>query len=128
MSKPVQQGGIRKRNPGTTAAQGPVRGTQRNNRGTLTKGRNGSRLGQGQQRNTNNRGNAKQQRAAGKNAGRPGRGGRNKNDNNRKPVTAQDLDKSLDAYMMKDAKTAQSKLDDELDSYMDESGDVLMDL
>ncbi|KAI7858629.1 hypothetical protein BDC45DRAFT_565381 [Circinella umbellata] len=128
LSKPVQQGGIRKRNFGTSSSQGPVRGNQRSNRGGVTRGRNSGRPGQGQQRNTNNnRGQTKQQRG-GSNAGRNARGGRNKNDNSRKPVTAQDLDKSLDAYMMKDAKTAQTKLDDELDSYMDESGDVLMDL
>jgi hypothetical protein len=45
---------------------------------------------------------------------------------NKKP-TAEDLDKALDAYMMKDPKTAQAKLDAELTSYMDEAGDILMD-
>ncbi|KAI8639950.1 hypothetical protein BD408DRAFT_420601 [Parasitella parasitica] len=45
----------------------------------------------------------------------------------KKPATADDLDKALDAYMMKDPKTAQAKLDAELTSYMDEAGDILMD-
>ncbi|KAL9546153.1 hypothetical protein MBANPS3_006799 [Mucor bainieri] len=45
----------------------------------------------------------------------------------KKPATAEDLDKALDAYMMKDPKTAQAKLDAELTSYMDEAGDILMD-
>ncbi|KAK4516836.1 uncharacterized protein ATC70_000161 [Mucor velutinosus] len=45
----------------------------------------------------------------------------------KKPATADDLDRALDAYMMKDPKTAQAKLDAELTSYMDEAGDVLMD-
>lgn len=45
----------------------------------------------------------------------------------KKPATADDLDRALDAYMMKDPKTAQAKLDAELTSYMDEAGDILMD-
>jgi hypothetical protein len=44
-----------------------------------------------------------------------------------KKPTTEDLDKALDAYMMKDPKTAQAKLDAELTSYMDEAGDILMD-
>ncbi|CEP12520.1 hypothetical protein [Parasitella parasitica] len=44
-----------------------------------------------------------------------------------KKPTADDLDRALDAYMMKDPKTAQAKLDAELTSYMDEAGDILMD-
>lgn len=44
-----------------------------------------------------------------------------------KKPTVDDLDKALDAYMMKDPKTAQAKLDAELTSYMDEAGDILMD-
>ncbi|ORZ12415.1 hypothetical protein BCR42DRAFT_82073 [Absidia repens] len=46
----------------------------------------------------------------------------------KKALSADDLDKALDTYMMKDPKTAQARLNDELDSYMDEAGDVLMDL
>ncbi|KAI8372956.1 uncharacterized protein BYT42DRAFT_53312 [Radiomyces spectabilis] len=46
----------------------------------------------------------------------------------KKPATAEDLDKALDEYMMKDPKTAQSKLDAELSAYMDEAGDILMEL
>jgi hypothetical protein len=45
-----------------------------------------------------------------------------------KKLSADDLDKSLDAYMMKDSKTAQSKLDAELDSYMDDNDDILKEL
>lgn len=45
-----------------------------------------------------------------------------KSDNKKKkPLSAEDLDKSLDAYMMKDPKTAQAKLDEELTSYMNEA-------
>lgn len=39
----------------------------------------------------------------------------------KKPVTAESLDKALDSYMMKDPKTAQAKLDAELNSYMDDA-------
>ncbi|KAI8090903.1 uncharacterized protein B0P05DRAFT_527904 [Gilbertella persicaria] len=45
----------------------------------------------------------------------------------KKPVTAEDLDRAMDSYMMKDPKTAQAKLDAELTSYMDEAGDILME-
>ncbi|ORY94884.1 hypothetical protein BCR43DRAFT_516510 [Syncephalastrum racemosum] len=45
-----------------------------------------------------------------------------------KKLSVDDLDKSLDAYMMKDSKTAQSKLDAELDSYMDDNDDILKEL
>ncbi|KAI8099237.1 uncharacterized protein BX664DRAFT_320752 [Halteromyces radiatus] len=51
-----------------------------------------------------------------------------KTNTGKKAVSADDLDKALDSYMMKDPKTAQAKLDDELNTYMDEAGDVLMDL
>ncbi|KAI8978523.1 hypothetical protein BDB01DRAFT_898745 [Pilobolus umbonatus] len=44
-----------------------------------------------------------------------------------KKMSAEDLDKSLDAYMMKDPKTAQAKLDAELNAYMDEAGDTIME-
>ncbi|CAO3648142.1 unnamed protein product [Cunninghamella blakesleeana] len=40
---------------------------------------------------------------------------------NKKPVTSESLDKALDSYMMKDPKTAQAKLDEELNSYMDDA-------
>jgi hypothetical protein len=39
----------------------------------------------------------------------------------KKPMTADDLDKQMDVYMMKDKKSAQAKLDDELNSYMAEA-------
>ncbi|KAI9480302.1 MAG: hypothetical protein EXX96DRAFT_537588 [Benjaminiella poitrasii] len=44
-----------------------------------------------------------------------------------KKLTAEDLDKVLDSYMMKDPKTAQAKLDAELAAYMDDAPDILMD-
>ncbi|KAI7902102.1 uncharacterized protein BX663DRAFT_81704 [Cokeromyces recurvatus] len=44
-----------------------------------------------------------------------------------KKLTAEELDKALDSYMMKDPKTAQAKLDAELTAYMDEAPDILMD-
>ncbi|KAI8328734.1 hypothetical protein BC941DRAFT_444462 [Chlamydoabsidia padenii] len=47
----------------------------------------------------------------------------------KKPLSADDLDKALDTYMMKDPKAAQARLNDELDSYMGEAPtDELMDL
>lgn len=64
-------------------------------------------------------------RAQGK--GRAAKGGKDAKQKPKK-VSADDLDKSLDAYMMKDSKTAQSKLDAELDSYMDDSEDILKEL
>ncbi|CAO3633720.1 unnamed protein product [Cunninghamella echinulata] len=39
----------------------------------------------------------------------------------KKPLSAEALDKALDSYMMKDPKTAQAKLDAELNSYMDDA-------
>jgi hypothetical protein len=45
----------------------------------------------------------------------------------KKPATAQDLDKSLDDYMMKDPKTMQARLDADITSYMAEAEDILMD-
>ncbi|OBZ90816.1 hypothetical protein A0J61_01149 [Choanephora cucurbitarum] len=45
----------------------------------------------------------------------------------KKPLTAEELDRAMDAYMMKDPKTAQAKLDAEITSYMDEANDLLMD-
>lgn len=39
----------------------------------------------------------------------------------KKNMSADDLDKALDTYMMKDPKVAQTRLDDELDSYMDDA-------
>ncbi|KAI9259923.1 hypothetical protein BY458DRAFT_557709 [Sporodiniella umbellata] len=44
-----------------------------------------------------------------------------KKNEKKKPLSADDLDRSLDAYMMKDPKTAQAKLDAELSSYMSEA-------
>lgn len=44
-----------------------------------------------------------------------------------KAVSKDDLDKSLDEYMMKDPKTAQARLDDELNSYLAD-GDLVMDM
>ncbi|KAI8970453.1 hypothetical protein BDF20DRAFT_838810 [Mycotypha africana] len=45
----------------------------------------------------------------------------------KKPLTAEQLDKALDSYMMKDSTYAQAKLDAELDSYMDEASDILIE-
>ncbi|KAI8147318.1 hypothetical protein BJV82DRAFT_575317 [Fennellomyces sp. T-0311] len=119
LTKPVNSG-VRKRTGPT-----PMQGVQRAGRGrnVVAKGRGQTNNNAQQRGNQNNRGNNKQQRG-GRAAGRGGRA----NDKARKPVSAQDLDKSLDDYMMKDPKTAQSRLDAELNSYMDEAGDVLMDL
>ncbi|CAO3703030.1 unnamed protein product [Rhizopus stolonifer] len=44
-----------------------------------------------------------------------------KRNEKKKPMSADDLDRSLDAYMMKDPKTAQAKLDAELSTYMSEA-------
>lgn len=57
-------------------------------------------------------------------------GGANKQAQKRKTQkkpTTEDLDKALDAYMMKDPKTAQAKLDAELTSYMDEASELLIE-
>ncbi|KAI7881737.1 uncharacterized protein EV154DRAFT_568262 [Mucor mucedo] len=45
----------------------------------------------------------------------------------KKPASAQDLDKALDDYMMKDPKTMQARLDADITSYMAEAEDILMD-
>ena len=118
LNKPVAAG-IRKRTGPT-----PMQGVERSGRGrnAVTKGRGRVNTQFQQRGNQSNRGKQPQRGAA-----RGARGGRG-TDKGRKPVSAQDLDKSLDDYMMKDPKTAQSRLDAELNSYMDDAGDVLMDL
>ncbi|KAG2236175.1 hypothetical protein INT48_003794 [Thamnidium elegans] len=45
----------------------------------------------------------------------------------KKPSTAEDLDRALDDYMMKDPKAMQARLDDDITSYMAEAEDILMD-
>jgi hypothetical protein len=45
----------------------------------------------------------------------------------KKPATAEELDKALDNYMMKDPKTAQAKLDADMNAYMAEIEDISMD-
>lgn len=45
----------------------------------------------------------------------------------KKPATAEDLDRALDDYMMKDPKAMQARLDDDITSYMAEAEDILMD-
>lgn len=45
----------------------------------------------------------------------------------KKPASAQDLDRALDDYMMKDPKTMQARLDADITSYMAEAEDILMD-
>ncbi|KAI9493527.1 hypothetical protein BDB00DRAFT_872207 [Zychaea mexicana] len=139
LSKPVSAG-IRKRS-GPTPMQGVAqvggRGSNQRNTNVVSRRRDGRnttpRRGQQQQRGSSTRGapnkqQQQQQRGGGSGRGAAGGGRGRSNDKSRKPVSAQDLDKSLDDYMMKDSKTAQSRLDAELNSYMDEGGDVLMDL
>lgn len=46
-----------------------------------------------------------------------GRGGRNRNDKPSKPKSKEDLDRELDAYVLGDAKSAQAKLNGDLDEY-----------
>ncbi|KAI9271751.1 hypothetical protein BDA99DRAFT_534223 [Phascolomyces articulosus] len=146
LSRPAS-GGVRKRNGNhastTSAMQGVVRSAAGNRNSNQRHGRPGlgNRRTTGhrvtQQQRNNNRGassSSQQQRGGNRANNNNNQKGRNKNNNNnnkgKKPVTAKDLDKSLDDYMMKDPQTAQSRLDAELNSYMDESGDgdVLMDL
>lgn len=52
---------------------------------------------------------------------------KSKQDQKPKQVSKDDLDKSLDEYMMKDPKTAQARLDDELNQYLAD-GDLVMDM
>ena len=44
----------------------------------------------------------------------------------KKPATAEELDRALDSYMMKDPKTAQARLDDDMAAYMAEAEDLSM--
>lgn len=44
----------------------------------------------------------------------------------KKKLTAEDLDKALDNYMMKDPKAARARLDDDMNAYMAEAEDILM--
>ncbi|KAI9022742.1 hypothetical protein CLU79DRAFT_835114 [Phycomyces nitens] len=117
LGKPV--GGVQKR----TNAQpmsGVVRHGQTNGRGKQTTGTVGG--GRKQQAQNNGPRGSHQKPQRGGPAGPKGR------QEKPKKATAEDLDKALDAYMMKDPKTAQLKLDEEITSYMDEAGDILMEL
>lgn len=44
----------------------------------------------------------------------------------KKKLSAEDLDKALDSYMMKDPKAARARLDDDMNAYMAEAEDILM--
>ncbi|KAG0170068.1 hypothetical protein DFQ28_002582 [Apophysomyces sp. BC1034] len=128
LGKP-RNGGIRKPGSGSSAMSGvertgPLR-DRRAVRGGPLRGRGGASQNR---RGVPSRGGA---RVASRGATRGGgRGASNSARAADKPkkVTSEDLDKALDDYMMKDPKTAQSKLDLELTSYMDEADDILMDL
>lgn len=127
LSKPAKSGAIRKRGGPTPMKgierTGPAsrRGGNRGNAATTAAaaargGKGGKNTKRGGGANNNN------------NSKRGGRGGGAKRGGKRTRLSATDLDKSLDDYMMKDPKTAQSRLDAELNEYMDESGDILMDI
>lgn len=47
---------------------------------------------------------------------------------NNKKIAVEELDKALDDYMMKDSRTAQARLDAELDEYMGDAEDILKNL
>ncbi|KAI9317437.1 hypothetical protein BX666DRAFT_1621363 [Dichotomocladium elegans] len=113
LSKPVKAG-IRKRS-GPTPMQGVERTSGRLARHGKPKYGGDQASKGGARGNTGNKGK------------RPARGGA-KGKSTRTSLSTTDLDKALDDYMMKDPKVAQSKLDAELTEYMDDSGDVLMDL
>lgn len=125
LNRPANGGIQKNRRNGPTPMRGVERtGPRLNQRGNFAANRSAnnnnsarSRMNVGQR---NGRGNANRNR--GNTGGR--RGSKSK-----KPLSAQELDKSLDDYMMKDPKTAQSRLDAELSSYMEEAGeDDLMEL
>lgn len=122
LSKPVKSGAIRKRGGPT-----PMKGIERTGPASRRGGRgNAASTAAAAARN---KGGKNTKRGAANNSNkRGGRGGAAKRGGKRTRLSATDLDKSLDDYMMKDPKTAQSRLDAELNEYMDESGDILMDL
>ncbi|KAF7722538.1 hypothetical protein EC973_003065 [Apophysomyces ossiformis] len=128
LGKP-KNGGIRKSKGGPTPMigverSGPLRdrramtGSSRG-RGNVNQNRKGVPA-RGASRGTASRGVAR--------GGSKGSGNGARTGDKPKKMTSEDLDKALDDYMMKDPKTAQSKLDLELTSYMDEADDILMDL
>ena len=58
------------------------------------------------------------QEQSGKGTPKKGGGrGRGKEAEKKKPKTAEELDAEMDAYMMKDEKTALKKLDEDMDAY-----------
>ena len=60
---------------------------------------------------------------AGRRGGRGGRGrGRGRGKDSSKPKTKEQLDAELDQYNMKDAKHAQTQLNDDLDDYFKNKG------
>ncbi|SAL94833.1 hypothetical protein [Absidia glauca] len=83
-------------------------------------------LNRGKQRTPIKTKGRQQTRKASRSADRPGskkEAGRGTG-KGKKSMSANDLDKALDTYMMKDPKVAQTRLDDELDSYMGEAGEM----
>ncbi|KAI7887076.1 hypothetical protein K492DRAFT_232978 [Lichtheimia hyalospora FSU 10163] len=121
LSKPVKSGAIRKRGGPT-----PMKGVERTGPGSRRGGNKGNAAtAAAAATRGGNKGGKNTKRGANNNK-RGGRGA--KRGGKRTRLSATDLDKSLDDYMMKDPKTAQSRLDAELNEYMDDSGDILMDL
>lgn len=53
--------------------------------------------------------------------------GKKQGQQKKKPATTEELDRALDNYMMKDPKTAQAKLDADMNAYMAEIEDINMD-
>ncbi|KAI7868962.1 hypothetical protein BDF14DRAFT_1789855 [Spinellus fusiger] len=130
-------GGIRKRSATTNQGLSPMTGVERTyprgNGKLAVKQRSpyGVRRGQTAVATHNSHRGSTRGGARGRGGGRGGLNGRGGSVGAHvkpKKSSAEDLDKALDAYMMKDPKTAQQKLDEELNSYMDEAGDILMEL
>lgn len=130
----AKNAGIKKSGPARKMNSGPTKMDGIQNTGKLI-ARN--QKGLANLRTNKNPGSAAQKKLGRNNAKRPAanaRGkpkasgkGKNQERGKPKPMSKDDLDKSLDEYMMKDPKTAQARLDDELNQYLAD-GDLVMDM
>ncbi|KAM3581356.1 hypothetical protein VKS41_006182 [Umbelopsis sp. WA50703] len=132
LGKP-KNAGIKKSGPARKLKGGPIpmEGVQRTGKITARnqKGLANLRQKKGSAVNTQNkigRGKAPQRGPAASGKGKV-QDKRKKQDQKPKQMSKDDLDKSLDEYMMKDPKTAQARLDDELNQYLAD-GDLVMDM
>lgn len=120
----IKKAPLKRKSNGPTAMEGVERTgktSARNQKGLANLRKSKPNVGNGQKNVARNNPKRPAPNARGKSKGKP------QERTKTKPVSKDDLDKSLDEYMMKDPKTAQARLDDELNAYLAD-GDLVMDM